>query len=239
MGITISPQMVQMGIQVGTALFQKGKAEDAADELLLREQALNDLIDDRQSVVNPAAGVSAFVPTDYSDSFSNPFANLRVATKAAEIQMEQTDIALANTLDTLRMGGMGAGGATALAQAAKESKAGVAATIEQQEVNNEKLRAQGEQQLQQRIMSEKARVEGIKQSEQARVQSAEMAGAQFAWQAQEEREMAELDRAQAMIDNERANVATNEAGMFGTFGDLAASLGNLGSDWKPTPTPGQ
>ena len=33
---------------------------------------------------------------------SNPFASLGVATQAAEIQMEQTDIALANTLDTLR-----------------------------------------------------------------------------------------------------------------------------------------
>ena len=44
------------------------------------------------------------------------------ATKAAEIQIEESDIALANTLDTLRATGASAGGATALAQAALRSK---------------------------------------------------------------------------------------------------------------------
>ena len=58
----------------------------------------------------------------------------------AEMQIEEADIALANTLDTLRATGAGAGGATALAQAALQSKKGVAASIEQQESQNEKLR---------------------------------------------------------------------------------------------------
>ena len=44
----------------------------------------------RQKVINPYANVT------------NPYANLQVATKAAEMQGEQTDIALANTLDNLR-----------------------------------------------------------------------------------------------------------------------------------------
>ena len=76
---------------------------------------------------------------------TNPFENLAVATQAAEFQAEQADIALANTLDTLRATGAGAGGATALAQAALQSKKGISANIEQQEVQNEKLKAQGEQ----------------------------------------------------------------------------------------------
>lgn len=76
---------------------------------------------------------------------TNPYANLGVATQAAEMQAEQADIALANTLDTLRATGAGAGGATALAQAALQSKQGVSASIEQQELQNEKLKAQGEQ----------------------------------------------------------------------------------------------
>ena len=63
------------------------------------------------------------------------------------MQIEQADISLANTLDTLRSTGASAGGATALAQAALQSKKGVSANIEQQEANNERLRAQGEQQL--------------------------------------------------------------------------------------------
>ena len=75
----------------------------------------------------------------------NPYENLSVATKAAEMKIEQTDMALANTLDTLRATGASAGGATALAQAAAQSKAGVAASIETQEVANEQLKAKGEQ----------------------------------------------------------------------------------------------
>ena len=75
---------------------------------------------------------------------TNPFANLEVATQAAEMQIEQTDIALANTLDAIRATGAAAGGATALAQAALQSKKDVSASIEQQESRNEQLRAQGE-----------------------------------------------------------------------------------------------
>ena len=86
---------------------------------------------------------------DLSGMVSNPYANLGVATQAAEMQIEEADIALANTLDTLRATGASAGGATALAQAALQSKKGVSASIEQQEAQNEKLRAQGESNLQQ------------------------------------------------------------------------------------------
>ena len=79
-----------------------------------------------------------------SKPIENPYANLSVATQANQIKMEETDKALANTLDTLRAQGASAGGATALAQAALKSKAGIAADIERQEVTNEKLKAQGE-----------------------------------------------------------------------------------------------
>ena len=73
--------------------------------------------------------------TDLSDQLSNPFENLGVATQAAEIQMEQTDLALANTLDLLAATGASAGGATALARAAAQSKRGVAASLEKQELS--------------------------------------------------------------------------------------------------------
>ena len=92
---------------------------------------------------------------------SNPYANLGVATSAAEIQIEEADIALANTLDTLRATGSSAGGATALAQAALKSKKGVAASIEQQEAANEKLRAQGEDNLQRLQMTEAQRMQDV------------------------------------------------------------------------------
>ena len=88
----------------------------------------------RQRLVNPYA------------QLSNPYQNMQVATKAAEMQAEQTDLALANTLDSLRK--TGAGGATALAAQAAKSKAGIAADIDKQVKENEVRRAQGEMQLQ-------------------------------------------------------------------------------------------
>ena len=94
---------------------------------------IDTLLENRQEISNPYANIS------------NPFANLQVATKAAEIKMEQSDIALANTLDNLRE--TGAGGATALAQAALQSKKGVASDIEKQEIMNQKLQAQGQQKV--------------------------------------------------------------------------------------------
>ncbi len=94
---------------------------------------IDNLLENRQQLNNPYANMS------------NPFANLSVATEAAKFQAEQSDIALANTLDNLRQ--TGAGGATALAQAALQSKRGVSANIQQQEVQNQKLQAQGQQRV--------------------------------------------------------------------------------------------
>ena len=94
---------------------------------------IDNLMENRQQLNNPYANIS------------NPFANLSVATEAARFQAEQSDIALANTLDNLRE--TGAGGATALAQAALKSKQGVSANIQQQEVQNQRLQAQGQQRV--------------------------------------------------------------------------------------------
>ena len=93
----------------------------------------------RQTIINPFEGVSdlSSMITDVSSMASNPYANLGVATQAAEMQVEEADISLANALDAIRATGSGAGGATALAQAALQSKKGVAASIDHQEANNE------------------------------------------------------------------------------------------------------
>ena len=94
----------------------------------------------------------------------NPYDNLSVATQANQIKMDETDKALANTLDTLRQTGAAAGGATALAQAALKSKAGIAADIEKQEVGNERLRAQGEIMVQNAEMQRKGQQMDYEQS---------------------------------------------------------------------------
>ncbi len=116
----------------------------------------------------------------------NPYENLSVATQANQIKMEETDKALANTLDTLRAQGASAGGATALAQAALKSKAGIAADIEKQEVMNERLKAQGEIMVQNAEMQRKGQQMDYEQSkaDQSRAEqfaygerAADMAGA--------------------------------------------------------------
>ena len=160
------------------------------------------------------------------DNLTNPFANLGVATSAAEIQMEQTDIALANTLDTLQATGASAGGATALAQAAKQSKKEVAANIEQQEVANEKMAAQGEQNLQAKEMQ----LTQMEMSEEARIQNAEAAGKQFMFGAQENRDMATLDRMQGGIDQANVNAANaNMAGAQSMAGMISGVTGVIGA----------
>jgi len=185
----------------------------------------------RQEVINPYAGVTSLadMATDLSADLTNPFANLGVATSAAEIQMEQTDIALANALDTLQATGASAGGATALANAAKRSKKEVSANIQQQEAQNEKLAAQGEARLQQQQMAEKARIQGIQISEGGRAQSAQAQGAAFEFQAQESRDMATLDRMQAGIDQANVNQANANAAGQAAIGSMIGGVTGMGS----------
>ena len=134
-----------------TAKRQESNARKQAD---LARARIASIEASRQDIINPYEAI-----TDLSGNLSNTYNNLAVATQAAEMQIEQTDIALANTLDTIRATGGAAGGATALAQAALQSKKGVSASIESQEAKNEVLKAQGEQQLQQLVMSEQQRVQ--------------------------------------------------------------------------------
>jgi len=165
-------------ITAGMALYRTKKTQDKYVQE--EQEAANEvkvLKENRQAIIDPSTALE-----DLSGTFSNPYANLGVATKAAEMQMEQTDAALANTLDTLRATGSGAGGATALAQAALQSKNAVAADIQQQEAANQRLRAQGQAQLQTQIAAEKTRI-----------QQGKMAGIEYVYSAEEERRNADLD----------------------------------------------
>ena len=115
--------------------------------------------------------------TDTSGAISNPMANLAVSTAAAEMEAEQTDIALANTLDNLAATGASAGGATALAQAALQSKKGVAASIQLQEKNNAEKAARGEERVQNAKQSEAKRLQNAKFGEAGRLQNIQMSEA--------------------------------------------------------------
>lgn len=161
---------------------------------------------------------------------SNPYENLGVATQAAEMQAEQSDIALANTLDALRASGSSAGGATALAQAALQSKKDVSANIEQQEAQNEKLKAQGKADMERLKMSEAQRLQGIQMSEAQRMQQADVAGKQYVFEQQDARKMQEIQRksgqeiqALQSAADARALGATATAGMISGIGNIASS----------------
>ncbi len=183
----------------------------AARERKRLQKKLDRLEANRQEIINPYEGVESL-----SSMISNPFANLGVATQAAEMQAEEADIALANTLDTIRATGASAGGATALAQAALRSKKGVAANIEQQEANNEKLRAQGEQQMQQ-----------AKLAEERRLQQADVAGQQFVFGQREAREMQQLDRTAAMLGAQQQREAQAQADKTGAITGAIGGLGQI------------
>ena len=178
--------LIMQATKVVPAIIGFNEAHKAKKQ---QQQYLDDikaLEKSRQEPVNPYANVT------------NPYANLQVATKAAEMQADQTDIALANTLDNLRQ--TGAGGATALAQAALKSKQGVAADIQRQEAQNQKLQAQGQQQM----------------------EMAKAKGEAFRFQTQETRDMAKLDRLQGLADIEAARRQQGFATGVGSLTSMAS-----------------
>lgn len=164
----------------------------------------------RQNVINQSAEIRAL-----KSQVFNPYANLAVSNKAAEQQIEQTDQALANTLDSINRAGSGAGGATALAQMAAKSKAKISANLENQEVNNQKLRSKGEADM---------------ENQKMRLEQAAMAEETAAWGRQEGRDIATLDRLSGLQENAQAQaMAYRMGGDAALTGALNSSAGMMGS----------
>jgi hypothetical protein len=235
----IDPVTLGIASSVVTGIFGAASAKRqrrAAQRRQRRLEAkLSSLENSRQEIKNPFRDILDIsgLAIDRSSQMTNAYNNLSVATQAAEMQIEQADISLANTLDTLMATGSGAGGATALAQAAKASKKEVSASIEQQEAANERLRAQGEEGLEQRRISEAQRIEGIKMSEAQRVQQAKAQGEQFMFNQRENREMQKINRTATQLDN--ASMAMAQANrdrtsaITGAIGGIATALTKVDS----------
>jgi len=196
-----------------TAIHNSNKAKAMEDEVITAANAVEDLIDDRQEIYNAAGDIRAM-----KAQLSNSYANLGVATKAAEMQAQQSDVALANMMEGMLVTGGGAN-ATALAQAAAKSKQGISASIEQQEVQNQKLRAQGEEKLQQQRMS---------------LEQAAIGAEQQAWQIAEGREVFDINRQQAEADylrnqQQAYNDASQAAWMQGVSGSTSVGASAMGN----------
>ena len=194
-------------------LFQGFGARRAARRARRRarklQRDLNRLEANRQEIIDPSRNI-----VDRSGLISNTMGNLQVSTQAAEFQAEEADLSLASTLDTLRATGAGSGGATALAQAALRSKAGISATIEQQEVQNARLRAQGAQQAQ-----------AARLAEGGRVDQARMRGDEFQFAVRENREQMKIDRTAGLLDQQRARAASLRAQASQGFGQALGAIG--------------
>ena len=181
---------------------------------LENERKLKQLEAGRQAVLNQASDFRAMKSQLY-----NPSANLGVATQAMDLQMEQTDQALANTLDQINRSGTGAGAATALAKMAAASKASISANLEKQEVQNQNARIQGEFNLMQSKMALEEKALGAE---------AQTFGLQ------EARDLATLDRLAALQSNAEAQQLAFEqqgqqalsAGIGQTL-DLGATIAQL------------
>ncbi|MBW1886720.1 MAG: hypothetical protein JRI52_00015 [Deltaproteobacteria bacterium] len=173
----IAAPIVIGGIQ---AAVMGSKASDMENDVLNAQTDVDNAVLNRQDIYNAAEDIRGL-----KSELSNAYANLGVATQAAEIQQQQSDTALANMLEGQLALGYGGGGATALAQAAAKSKQGIAANIEQQEVQNQKLRAQGEEKINQQKLQLEQMAIGAEQQ---------------AWQMAENREIFDINRLQAEAD---------------------------------------
>jgi len=89
---------VSAAMSIAGGLFGSGKAKRAARRAAKQAKALkaklNHLENNRQAIINPYDNVTnlAGLASDLSNQLSNPFANLGVATQAAEMKIEQADI---------------------------------------------------------------------------------------------------------------------------------------------------
>ncbi len=197
-------------------IMNNKKARGMQNDINAANGLITKILDSREDVYDASGKIR-----DMKSMVVNPYANLGVATQAAEMQIEQSDLALANTLDTIAESGLGGGGATALAQAASRSKRGVSASIEKQEAQNQKLRAEGEQQKSQALMN---------------IESQAISAEERAAAGEDARVQAQLDRAYGESDFlrsrqmglEDAGDAALMAGVSGSASALTAGLAPSG-----------
>jgi hypothetical protein len=231
-----------VGKAVGGAV-QAGKAHKEMRRARSRKQEakynMQKAMANRQEITNPYAGVTDLsgLASDLSSQISNPFNQLTVSTAAAEMQAEEADIALANTLDTLEQTGASAGGATALAMAALKSKKEVAADIGKQEADNAKLRAEGEAQMMREKVTASERYQDVLIKQGTRVQDSEIAGEVFQFQAQENRSNADI----AMYSQQYQGFANQQSqaslsSAAGT-GQMISGIGQIAGGLLAPPVP--
>ena len=202
------------GVTTGAIAANKAKKEANRQDGIAETQqaALSALEADRPVMSNPYENMR----NEFED-LSNPYANLTVATEAFKMQSEAADQALANSLDVMMETGQGAGGATALAQAALQSKRGIAASINAQETQNNKMRAEGQASV------AKAKAEGAATLQQLMGQ-ADMSVQKDAIGFAESK----MDRAATLADNAMQNAADARGARIAAISGIGQSIVSAG-----------
>lgn len=215
--IIIGATVAAAGITTGAINANQAKKERYRQDDIASTQAemLAELESSRPAFKNPYENMQ----NQFKD-LNNPYANLTVATESFKIQAEQADVALANSLDVMMETGQAAGGATALAQAALQSKKGIAASIQAQEVQNKSLAAEGDAQVQLK------KAEGAAQLDVMRAQ-----GDQMEQQDAINFHEAKMDRTAGLLDNAKQNSAdarsARSAAIVGIGNSVASGAGMI------------
>ena len=162
-----------------------------------------------------------------ASGLSNVFNNLQVSTAGADMANQEADQALAASQDLAAQAGTGAGGATALARMALESKKGVSASIEQQEAANQQMRARGEESLQSVKLNEAKRVQGTLMGEAQRIQAVEADAELFQFGQKEKREKEQLNRKQAQITGQAQAAAQARSDQSAAISSTVSAVGNV------------
>ena len=195
---------IASGVRAGNAKKRaQGEERMAAKKLAALEKGRQQVIDQSEKI------------REMKKQVFNPYENLAVANKASELQIEQTDQALANTLDQINQSGTGSGGATALARMAAASKAQVGASLEKQEIDNQKLRAEGE-----------AKADATKMTLEQNALAAET----DAWGRQETRDLTQLDRLSGQQENAQAQAQSFAMQQQQAYMGAAGAVAGFGTD---------
>ena len=207
---------VAVGKAVGGAI-KAGKAHKEMRRARGRKQEAKFQMEsaraNRAEITNPYAGVTDLsgLASDLSSQITNPYNQLTVSTAAAEMQAEEADIALANTLDT--------------------SKKEVSASIGKQEAENSRMRAEGEAQMQREKVTATQKYQDTLIQQGARVQDAEIAGEIYQFQAAENRTNADIEMYsqmyQGFANQQSKSSLTSAAGsgaMISGIGSIAGGL---------------
>jgi len=209
------------------AIGAKRAKDEARDQNSIKntqQEALDALVEDFN---NPYENL-----TNQFENLNNPYANLTVATEAFKIQSEEADQALANSLEVMMETGQAAGGATALAQAALQSKRGIAASINAQEVQNKAMAAEGEASVQTQIAQGAQRLDEMKAQGDAMEQKDAINFHE-----------SKMDRTAGLLDNAAQNEmdakAARSAAIAGIGNSIVGAAGMVAGGFGTGGTPGK